>query len=342
MIRALIKSIIPERVRDWIWTYLRAPLNLFRHALRDAVRFLRYNTLDRKTTSFPEFRTLQASAHMLEKGLSLPHPRPLFGQDLIRRMARHPYITNPPSEGLPEAAWTGVLSVLNKYHRHHVDIGKEDEATLLLAQHTARNELLPLLAQASPEGGVHHLTKDDAIRSATAGPVSKAIRARHSVRSFAPEPVPSKIIRNAVEVASYSPSSCNLQPTRVHVTHDKALMAQALTIQRGARGFAEQVAVLLVLTYEIALQIGPRSRMQGYTDTGLFAQSLMLALLEHGVGSCPLNWAQEIATDRKLRKLLDIPASQNIVMLVAAGFLPDEFRVAYSKRHPVETILREL
>ena len=66
----------------------------------------------------------------------------------------------------------------------------------------------------------------------------------------------------------------------------------------------------------------------------------MLALLEEGIGSCPLNWAQETSTDKKMRKLVGVNDSENIVMLLAAGYLAEEYDVARSKRVPTENILK--
>ncbi len=43
------------------------------------------------------------------------------------------------------------------------------------------------------------------------------VRARHSVRSFRPDPVPEAVLRSVLEDAQRSPSNCNTQPWQVHV-----------------------------------------------------------------------------------------------------------------------------
>ena len=44
-----------------------------------------------------------------------------------------------------------------------------------------------------------------------------AVRARRSVRAFRPDPVPTEIIRELLELASLAPSGTNIQPWKVHV-----------------------------------------------------------------------------------------------------------------------------
>lgn len=43
------------------------------------------------------------------------------------------------------------------------------------------------------------------------------VRARHSVRSFIPKPVPDSVLRSVLEEAQLSPSNCNTQPWEVHI-----------------------------------------------------------------------------------------------------------------------------
>lgn len=43
------------------------------------------------------------------------------------------------------------------------------------------------------------------------------IRARHSVRSFLPKPVPEPVLRSVLEDAQHSPSNCNTQPWEIHI-----------------------------------------------------------------------------------------------------------------------------
>jgi nitroreductase len=60
--------------------------------------------------------------------------------------------------------------------------------------------------------------------------VVEAIRRRRSVRGFLPQEVPESIIREAFELAQWSPSNCNVQPWTPHVVSGASLakLRQAL------------------------------------------------------------------------------------------------------------------
>jgi nitroreductase len=53
--------------------------------------------------------------------------------------------------------------------------------------------------------------------------VAEAIRRRRSVRGFLPDEVPEAILREAFELAQWSPSNCNVQPWTPHVVSGEAL-----------------------------------------------------------------------------------------------------------------------
>ena len=54
--------------------------------------------------------------------------------------------------------------------------------------------------------------------------VSQAVAARRSVRAFLPEPVPTRVIKAALEKAARAPSGGNLQPWHVAVVNEEAMV----------------------------------------------------------------------------------------------------------------------
>ncbi len=61
--------------------------------------------------------------------------------------------------------------------------------------------------------------------------VDAAIKTRHSLRAFLPEPVPRQTIEDILEVARWAPSGTNTQPWAVHVMTGAALKRVAGRIQ---------------------------------------------------------------------------------------------------------------
>lgn len=59
----------------------------------------------------------------------------------------------------------------------------------------------------------------------------------------------------------------------------------------------------------------PQMRLWAAKSTALACENLMLALRAHGFDSCPLEGFDEV----RIRKVLGLPRSRNVVMIVAAG-----------------------
>jgi len=55
--------------------------------------------------------------------------------------------------------------------------------------------------------------------------VDAVLRARRSVRAFAPRPLPQALVREILQVAATAPSNSNTQPWRVHVLAGAPLKA---------------------------------------------------------------------------------------------------------------------
>lgn len=97
---------------------------------------------------------------------------------------------------------------------------------------------------------------------AQAAMLSDLIRARHSVRSFLPEPVPESVIVSILEDVQLTPSNCNTQPWRVHVVSGNTLR-QLSSEMHAAHAAGERS---MDFTFDQALywgRYGERSRAQG-------------------------------------------------------------------------------
>lgn len=332
-------QLLPQKLRDSFWTFVRAPANLLLHYARDCRRFLWQNTFEcLHGNRNIEYNALML-AHMIEKGLALRDTRPFFGADVVDLLIDKTLQLQNQAPSNFYAINTS-LNALRSYLAHHQGFREKPSSFDRQAA-----KITALIDPCSFKNSSHFEVATIPAPPSQYTDAQQAVFAdlfltRHSIRHFSKTPVPMRAVFQAVELAQRSPSSCNLQPTRVLVLDDKELIIAALDIQRGARGFKDEVPLLLVLAYEIGLQIGPRSRNQGYTDTGIFAGNLILALHSINIASCALNWATERHADKTLRSLLTIPSSQNIVMLIACGYCETETRAALSMRRPIEDVCR--
>mgnify|MGYP003440705450 len=67
--------------------------------------------------------------------------------------------------------------------------------------------------------------------------------------------------------------------------------------------------------------------------------NLLYALHAHKIGACPLMWNGKQEQDKNLRKLLNIPNNEEIIMIVSAGYPQREFQYVTSVRNPLSESL---
>ncbi|NKB56014.1 MAG: hypothetical protein GKS00_06735 [Alphaproteobacteria bacterium] len=191
----------------------------------------------------------------------------------------------------------------------------------------------------SGRGGTTKVTEEE-IRAATHGVAETFFDTRHSVRQFTDLAVDRQLIEESLKRAQRTPSVCNRQCARVHVLTDSKAKAKALSFQNGNRGFGSQASVIFIVTADLSVFTDAGERFQGWIDGGMYAMSLVYALHSLGLGSCTLNWSVAPGIDRRMRSALNIPENELVIMMIAAGHIPDSFKVASSPRLPVEVTTR--
>ena len=81
-------------------------------------------------------------------------------------------------------------------------------------------------------------------------------------------------------------------------------------------------------------------RNQSFIDGGFFGMSLVYALHYLGLGTCCLHWSVNYKKDNKLRKLVKIKDSENILFMILVGHLPTKLKVAKSERIDLNDIMK--
>ncbi len=162
---------------------------------------------------------------------------------------------------------------------------------------------------------------------------------RHSIRNYE-KSVESEQIEKAVNLAKKCPSSCNLQSIRTYLIQDKNKISEILALQRGNRGFTEKIPQLIIISADLKLYSGIHERNQCYIDGGIFALSLTYALHFYKVGSCLLNWASSKKEDKSLRKILNIPKNEVIIVIMSVGRIPNKSSIPVSARRPTKSIFK--
>lgn len=274
--------------------------------------------------------------HRLEKTLSMPDPRAGAGQDAFVRcllavdefVARFGY-----GYPIPHAA-----AVITNYLLGTPVDTLTEESKVALRMFTEKHPPLRVLA-GNGKGGAENLNRL-AVDPTTGAYDDVFFTSRRSVRGFKAKTVDRALIASIVHNAIYTPSVCNRQEWRLHAIDNKEIIRQCLKFQNGNRGFSDKIPLLFVVTVNLQCFVSVEERNQGWIDGGMFAMCLLLALHAKQLGACALNWSATRENDDGLRALLGIAESEIIIMLIGAGHIADDARVAVSARRPVQDILR--
>jgi len=275
-------------------------------------------------------------SHTIEKGLSLPEPRPLFGKNNISRILHLLRVSQPDLVG--KVGIQMAVGSLKEYLEFHKKLGIVDP---FLSDVELELSRVALLHRASEGGGTKNV--QDIIIKVNDGlyEYSDFISSRYSCRNFQEKIVPKPLIEKIVETAQQAPSQCNRQSTRIHCYQDKDMIDKLLTLQGGSRGFSEKVYNLIVISNDLNAWVGRGERNQCYVDGGLFAMNLLLSVHANGLGACPLNFSKTYFAEKTFKKMAYIPQNERVIMLVAFGFPSNENRVAArSIRLQVDQVLK--
>ncbi len=155
-------------------------------------------------------------------------------------------------------------------------------------------------------------------------------RTRQSDRKYADKPIPREVTERILEAARLAPSATNSQPWKFVAVDDpeiKKEIASALTspLIPTMNQFAHTAPVLIVIVEEPAnasARIGNllKKRHFAHMDLGIAASYITLAATQEGLGSCIMGWLNE----QKIRKVLGIPGSRTVALVIALGYSTDD------------------
>ncbi len=266
--------------------------------------------------------------HVIEKGLTMPERRLGFGRDKVLYLIGlcEEYIKR---YGDKDEQLLIAVGVLVEYRNLHYEEGfiLSADVDMALKRIIEKFDTLPQVKQkffTREEYFAHFHDSFDVFS-----------RSRHSLRNYAGK-IELEDLKKAISLAGNAPSACNRQSVRVKVIAGKEKVNAVLNIQNGNRGFGYLADKLIVLTSAVSAW-SVRSRNGIYIDGGIFAMNLLYALHFYKIGACTLNCYLTPAQNRKMRKILELPPFEEIVLLIAVGGVPDSFSVTASHRSQADS-----
>lgn len=162
---------------------------------------------------------------------------------------------------------------------------------------------------------------------------------RQSDRKYSDKPVEEDKLERIIEAGRMAPSACNAQPWKFVVVTDPSLrqkLSEATTERlTGMNHFVGQAPALIVIVREkpnLSSKIGGRIKDKDYShiDIGIASANICLQAAAEGIGSCIIGWFDE----KQIRKILDIPASKRVELIITLGNSQSDYR--QKKRKPKE------
>ncbi|MGC1390806.1 MAG: nitroreductase family protein [Bacteroidales bacterium] len=157
------------------------------------------------------------------------------------------------------------------------------------------------------------------------------IISRQSDRKYSSKPVDKEKLERIVEAGRMAPSACNAQPWKFIVVTDQQLVikiADAASARLiGMNSFVSQAPVILVIVREkpnMSSKVGATIKNKDYSliDIGITTENICLQAKAEGIGSCIIGWFDE----RQLKKVLDIPRSKRVELIITLGYSLSEQR----------------
>ncbi|UCH36125.1 MAG: nitroreductase family protein [Armatimonadota bacterium] len=144
--------------------------------------------------------------------------------------------------------------------------------------------------------------------------LAELLRRRHSVRRFEDRPVPQDVIRRALDMARWAPSSANRQPWHFVIITDEGTRSELAASARAA--LFDINAHLREAPAVIAACSDPRVTKWYLYDVSAAIMCLLLALDSLGLGAC---WVG-LFDEERVKELLGIPEPVHVAALIPIGY----------------------
>jgi len=328
-LKTKIKSLMPLR---WsYWYYLYTAKKAVNYDLRRRVHDKVYNNSAAEKVK----RDLTLNYHIVEKGLTMPEPRPGFGRLVIIKLCQ--VVLKYETMKLPfsELEFTQSVTVLKEYAAYHAEISFDLDQEVMDCLNKIIYRFQDLKGLNQTQSTVQEYFKD--INS----PFDLFCRSRYSVRSYTDKVIPLEVLYASIELAQKSPSFCNRQPTRVHIVKSPEKKQAILAIQNGNRGFGHLAETLIVLSSVISTTKDIHERNENHLNGGMFAMTLLNALHFNKIAACSLNWSVSNDKDLIMRRILNIPENEVVLLVISCGYPPEHFKIASSPRKQASQIATE-
>ncbi|MDA3953230.1 MAG: nitroreductase family protein [Bacteroidales bacterium] len=157
------------------------------------------------------------------------------------------------------------------------------------------------------------------------------LKYRQSDRAYLSNPVEKEKLERIIEAGRLAPSACNAQPWKFVIVDEPELKNRIADCTSskilGMNHFTKQAPIHIVIIEEKAnFTSNAGSLIKNKTfpliDIGIAAEHICLQAASEGLGTCMLGWFNE----PKVKKLLNIPKSKRVPLIITLGYSASETR----------------
>lgn len=265
--------------------------------------------------------------HALEKGMGVQDVKRGYGQEKAKKLLLL-LEAYPDHESYAFQEACAILKAYFSYQKNSgVNISDLEKRFISLSQNSS------LFCS----GGYRVLSGWDFLKG-TEFDLKGFLESRHSMRAYSDQPVSQELLLEAVRLAERAPSACNRQPWKVYFANTKEINVQ-IADALPAQSFLNDVPYYCALTVDSSL-FTPAEIHQWYINGGIFLAYFTLALHNKGIGSCIFQYNVYSASSGKLRKMLGIGRTEEIIAIVGYGCYPPEAKCLIADRRPITDIAR--
>jgi len=280
---------------------------------------------------------LRRNIHRLEKGLIMKPRRSAFAEGFILETV-HAFARAHATPGYSAAELRWAADVLWEYFSVVSDTAIIHEARLVF---TDRDDSVGVPGDGLQACSKPYLRAQSPALAVSFEDLQRLYKRRRSVRWYLEKSVPVELIHQAIEAAAQAPSACNRQPFRFIVSTEPEWVSQIADCPGGAAGFSQQLPAIIVVVGDLSTYPFERDRHLIYIDASLANMQLMLAAETLGLATCPINWPDMEVAEKRIAKLIDLPAHERVVMLMAIGYGDPDSGVPYSQKKQRDLLITE-
>jgi nitroreductase len=148
--------------------------------------------------------------------------------------------------------------------------------------------------------------------------LKKAIKNRHSIRSFSDKKIPDNIIEEIIEYANLAPSAGNAQARDFVIVNDKDIKKKITKAALNQKFISEApVAIVVCANQERNFSYGPRGRnLYCIQDATAAIEHILLLAVDYGLDTC---WVGAFDED-KVSNILNLPDHIRPVAIIPIGY----------------------